>query len=243
MGYFTQKPAHIRFSRLGLILILTVVSILILVFLSMVAWYWWQIRQGKSFELLSTGQFTSSGKSVTAPAIEDRKKLESGFHPSLGNAAAPITIVEFADFKCPNCQVAAPILKQVLSRYGSKVRLIVRDFPFRPGSTYLAEVGQCALLQNRFWPTHDYLYSNQEESSEVFSDEQLSAMADVVDLDLPRLKSCLLDPTTEKSVMDDYFVGVGAGVRGTPTFFVNGQKIEGTIPFESWSKYIEGFHP
>ncbi len=230
-----------RPARIGLRFFVLVIGILALGFLAMVSWYWWQIKQGAPVTLASTGQFTSSGKSAAALATQDLQKLTSGFHPSLGNAAAPITIVEFIDFNCPNSRVAAPIMEQVMARYGSKVRLIIRDFPFEPGSDYLSFIGQCALLQNRFWPVNDYLYDHQDEFDDPLGDDQLEAIAGATELDLTRLKTCLADPNTEKAVNEDYFAGVGAGVRGTPTFFVNGRKVEGTVSFESWSKYIESF--
>jgi len=155
---------------------------------------------------------------------------------------APVTIVEFADFKCPNCRLAAPILRQVAQKYGNKVKIIFRNFPVEsthPGATRLAEIAYCADRQGRFWPMHDLLYAEQDTLIPVLPRAEVQRLAEKTDLDLKQLWSCLGSPAAAIAVNRDYSDGFGVGLRGTPTWFVNGKKVEGVVPFEVWERYLD----
>src|SRR3989338_6663483 len=205
--------------------------------------YWWQIKHGKLSSLQERfgNGFTASGKSGGATKI-DRAKLETLDDPFLGRPGAPIVIVEFIDFKCPNCKAAAPIIHQVADRYGSKVKIVVRDFPaesLHPGATYLSELAYCAGQQKHFWQMHDVLYDNQDTLPEVLAPEDIQALADRAGVDAAALSLCAKSAEAIRKVKNNYFAGLSFGVRGTPTFFINGQKVEGVVPFEEWEKYLD----
>lgn len=213
-------------------------------FLGVVGWYWWQLKQGKTIDLQNPGSSFTVSRSVVTPGDVDRAKLESGLHPLLGTGAPLITIVAFMDFKCPYSKQAAPILEQIASKYGSKVKIIFRNFPadsIHPGASLLAEISHCAFKQNRYLSVFDQLFNNQDQLTDPLPDEQLSALAAGAGLNLTRLKTCLADPNTAQEVNSDLVTGAAAGVRGTPTYFVNGSKAEGVIPTDVWAGYIENF--
>lgn len=222
---------------LGGVLVLAVV-----IFLVVVGRYWWEIKQGRG-EDLAQKIYNDFNTTTTASAISaDRLILERSDAPYLGNAEAKVVVVEFVDFKCPNCLAEAPIIKSLVQKYGSKLKLIIRNFPvesLHPGATQLAILAECAYEQGLYWPIHDYLYSKQTELLASLSDEEIkSVIAPALSLDAKRLKICMSDRNTVVKVNRDYADGLKYGVRGTPTFFINGEKIEGVVPLEVWDQFF-----
>lgn len=83
----------------------------------------------------------------------------------LGAAHAPVTVVEYGDFECPNCKQAAPAVKLLLSRFAERVRLVYRHFPLEevhPHALHAAQAAEAAGGQGKFWPMHDLLFDNQQ---------------------------------------------------------------------------------
>ncbi|KKP59440.1 MAG: DSBA oxidoreductase [Candidatus Magasanikbacteria bacterium GW2011_GWC2_34_16] len=220
-----------------------VLVVAIVIFLAVVGRYWWEIKQGRG-DILAQKIYsgftasTSTNNNVSA----DRVILERTDAPYLGNADAEVVIVEFVDFKCPNCLAEAPIIKNLVQKYGNKLKLIIRNFPvesLHPGATQLATIAECAYEEGLYWPTHDYLYNRQSELPATLSDEEIkNVIAPALNLDAVRLKACLANRNTTVRVNRDYADGLQFGVRGTPTFFVNGEKIEGVIPLEVWDQFF-----
>lgn len=238
-GNFLEKPWYRRGWGKGIICVLFLVVVMTGGYVFTVLKYLRQIQSGEVITLEGpwSSKFTSTNVGKTN-VLTDLSDLERSVYPKLGVSNAPIKIVMFSDYKCPNSKAAAPIMKRLAGKYGSKVSLIFRDFPLRTESTEFSVLARCAAKQNRFWKVHDLLFEYQTES-ETLTDEFLSAIINESGLDESSFRSCLEKPETEEEVTDDFFYGVGAGVRGTPTFFVNGVKVEGAIPFDVWAKYIE----
>lgn len=217
-----------------------------LMFVGTVAKYWWQIRHGETPAFLSTNtaSFTVSGQSSLAKV--NRAELETVDSPWLGRYGAPITIVEFFDFKCPNCKIEAPILRQIDALFHNKVRIIMRHFPpsdpsFHPGAMELAHIGYCASKLNpaSFWVLYDYLYQNQDNLPVPLDNASITNLASIAALDETKLRSCMTASATNAAVTKDYLTGVSAGVRGTPTFFINGEKVEGAVSLDTWKKFLD----
>ena len=205
-------------------------------------YYWREIKAGRGATLTQKiyGEFSASG-SNTGPAFVKRTEIETTDDPFLGNANAEIVIVEFVDFKCPNCKTALPIMKRVLAKYGQKIKLIVRDFPvesLHPGANKMAELAGCAYNQGLFWPVHDWLYTNQDSLPENISANDLKEVAGLTGLDYKKLTDCFNNQTMVTEINRDYADGFKLGVNGTPTFFVNGEKIEGVVPWEAWEAFF-----
>lgn len=204
--------------------------------------YWWQIKNGQTVVLQGpwTKNFTAGGAS-TGSQVVNRTQLEVLNAPYLGRSSAPLVIVEFVDFKCPNCLAAAPIVQQLASKYGQKIKIIFRNFPIEsihPGADELAVVAACAARQGRYLPMSDLLFRRFNSLSVPLSltDIHLLSMDAVVGE--TELKGCMADPKVLDEVLSDFTAGVGFGVAGTPTFFVNGQKIEGAVPLAAWQSYL-----
>jgi len=152
--------------------------------------------------------------------------------PVLGNASAPVTIVEYADFQCPNCAAFfGSVEPELVRRYvdTGKAKLVFRHFAWIGGESKLAaQAASCAGAQGKFWPYHDYLYAHQRgENSGAFSSTNLKSFAAALSLDRATFDSCL-DSGAYKGVVDRDFDEVRSlGLTGTPTFLINGQRIVG----------------
>lgn len=204
--------------------------------------YWRQIKNGEGLKLRQTfyGNFDRSIKTPLAAAKPGRAELEGG-GLFLGNPNAKISIVEFVDFKCPNSKMAAPIMRQMMAQYGYKVKLTVRLFPsesIHPGANKFAIVAACAAEQGRFWEAHDALFSNQDAFSKELAGEDYKFLADTAYLDAQKLKECVDSGRTGVKVNRDYADGFRFGVQGTPTFFINSEKVEGVVPMSEWEKVL-----
>lgn len=205
-----------------------VFGVLLLVF----GWRTWSYyRAIKKNGLLALPQFSASltRANVAETGRPDSAAVERGDHPSFGPLDAPLTVVVFADFECPFSKEVFPTVRAVLAKQPS-VRYVFRNFPLdavHPLARRAAAAAHCADAQGKFWQYHDKLFQNAPKLEE----QDLYFYAEQIGLDVRALKSCMADPATSQAITDDLKDGVAAGVRGTPTFFFNGQKVEGAIPF------------
>ncbi len=156
-----------------------------------------------------------------------------------GNAKARVTIVEFSDFQCPFCVRAQPTLREVLARYGDRVKLAYRDFPLHqihPQAQMGAEAARCAGDQGKFWEYHDLLFQGP---GQPLDQPALADHAQKLQLDAPKFESCLAAGRHRAAVERDLQDGVTAGVSGTPAFFVNGVLLSGAQPLSAFQKVID----
>lgn len=141
---------------------------------------------------------------------------------SLGPDHAPVTLVEYADFECPNCKQAAPAVRLLLDRYAERVRLVFRHFPLEeihPHALHAAEAAEAAGAQGKFWEMHDLLFDNQRHMKE----QQLRSYAERLGIDVARYTAEMDDEIYLQRIREHQKSGHDSGVRGTPTFFVNGR--------------------
>jgi len=214
-----------------------------IIFAVVVGRYWWMIKHGQG-EALNQKFNTPVVAEIDPAVLALRQKLELISGPYLGNSKAPVVIVEFIDFKCPFCKQAMPIMYQVAKQYPDKVKIIIRHFPLEsvhPGAEKLSAVAYCADKQGMFWQTYNAIYAGQEGFSDEITPGEISTLASGVGLNATILNNCLNDPATLTAVRVDFADGIYAGVRATPTFFVNGEKIEGVVPFNIWEGFLKNF--
>lgn len=239
----TGGPWYHRWWGVVGITVVIAVALLALFVSALSGYYWWQIRQGHGSTLAEqfSQQFTLVGGASAKKILVDRAALEIPTAPATGAGKPAVTIVEWLDFKCPNCRTAAPIMDQVLQKFGRRVRLIARNFPaesIHPGATDLANLAWCAGQQGRFWPLYDALYQQQDSLPVPLTDEAVAALAQATALDAPQLQTCRASAAAAQAVRADYFDALRFGVRGTPTFFINGIKVEGVIPLDAWTRLL-----
>lgn len=138
-----------------------------------------------------------------------------------GPEHAPVTLVEYADFECPNCKQAAPAVKLLLERFAERVRVAFRHFPVEevhPHALMAAQAAECAGAQGQFWPMHDLLFDNQLH----LKTHQRRGYAERLRLDMARYTAEMDDQVYLQRIREHQQSGRDSGVRGTPTFFVNG---------------------
>jgi protein-disulfide isomerase len=149
-----------------------------------------------------------------------------------GPVNAPLTLVEYGDFQCPHCAAAYPEVAAIANELSDSLRLVFRHFPLaqvHPQAQRAAEAAEAAASQGRFWEMAPLLYENQEE----LDDHSLGRYAKKAGLNLKRFKKELSSGVHAARVRADYLGGVRSGVDGTPTFFINGKRYEGSFKSEA----------
>jgi protein-disulfide isomerase len=157
--------------------------------------------------------------------------------PAQGPEQAPVTIIQFSDYQCPYCQRSEATVQEVLSRYAGKVRLVHRDFPLdgHPRAFPTSRAAYCAGDQGRFWEYHRGVFLKPSDLSE----EDLKRRAGELGLDAAAFAACLASDRHDATIRAAFDQGVGLGVTGTPTFFINGRLLVGARPFENFKSIID----
>lgn len=144
------------------------------------------------------------------------------------NPNAIVTVEEFADLQCPACRGAQPLVQQILGKYGQQIRFDFKHFPLRSIHQYTfvaAEAAECAADQGKFWEFEELAYEKQPDLNTKTPTEWAKSLG----LDMDLFDRCTRSHIKKKAIMADYDEGQKRGVQGTPTFFVNGKKVESTI--------------
>jgi protein-disulfide isomerase len=186
-----------------------------------------------------------------APAPADRKpaptraaepetevyQVPLGDSPALGGALATVTVVAFSEFQCPFCARVQPTLEQIRKSYGDEVRIVWKHLPlaFHEHALPAALAAEAAREQGRFWEMHDQLFAHQA----ALGPEQLESWARAAGLDLARFRISIAAQTARVRVDGDRRLGETLGVQGTPTFFINGRRLDGAQPFERFQAVID----
>lgn len=140
---------------------------------------------------------------------------------------APVTLVEFGDFECPHCGAAYSIVEAVRRSMGASLRFAFRHFPLtqvHPHAFHAAEAAEAAGAQGKFWQMHGVLFEHQE----ALEDADLVLHAKALHLDVQRLTSELASEAYADRIREHVRSGIRSGVNGTPTFFINGARYDGS---------------
>jgi protein-disulfide isomerase len=157
-------------------------------------------------------------------------------NPSIGPANAPVVIVEFSDFRCPYCKrFHDETLPALLTKYGDQIRLVYRDFPI-VGGEVAAEAADCANAQGKYWDYGNALFADQQAYN---TNDDYIALAAQLGLDQTQFSDCLNNGTYKDEVSTDYNAALEYGVNGTPTFFINGQRLVGAQPQSVFEQAID----
>ena len=158
--------------------------------------------------------------------------------PSMGPAGAAVTIVEFGDYQCPFCHQLEPTLESVLKQYSHQVRLVFRNFPLtdiHPEAMHAAQAAVCAGRQGKFWAMHDAIYADDTP----LSIGSLRALARQVGVDSKEFETCVRDGAADATIKTDIQAGDELAVEGTPTLFIDGRYLNGTVPREQLVSIIQ----
>jgi protein-disulfide isomerase len=156
----------------------------------------------------------------------------------LGSGHALVTMVEYGDFECPNCKQAAPAVKLLLDQFAGRIRFVFRHFPLEdvhPHALHAAQAAEAAAGQGKFWQMHDLLFENQRH----LKLPQLHAYAERLELDMARYTGEMDDEVYLQRIREHIDGGLKSGVRGTPTFFMNGMLHDASYGLQSLAEGVE----
>lgn len=179
------------------------------------------------------------GGTGSAPSQPYSGNVVPSTAPYLGSPDAKITIVEFGDFQCPFCQASSYVLRQVVNTYGSDVRLVFRHFPIEalhPLAPTLARASMCAKEQGKFWQVHDRFFQFQDK---IASRDDIDLQVQLAGLNMRDYATCMQANRYQDLINQDLSDAIQLGAVGTPTWLVNGKKIEGYLTFDAWKQIID----
>jgi protein-disulfide isomerase len=160
----------------------------------------------------------------------------------IGPENAEVTLVEYGDYECPHCGLAHPVVKLLRARFSRQLRFAFRHFPLsqvHPNAEPAAESAEYAGAYGQFWEMHDGIYENQDRLGLPL----LFALAGALGLSESGLRNALVTGNFKPKVRSDFLGGVRSGVNGTPAFFINGERHDGTYALEDLSAAIEAQLP
>ena len=177
----------------------------------------------------------SDNLAITISAINDNENIK-------GDKEALATLIEYSDFQCPACGSYYPIVKKISEDMSAKVRFAYRHFPLpqHKNAKLAATVAEAAGKQGKFWEMHDLIFQNQSDWSEDKNAATIFAKyAQEVGLDLARFQTDIASDEIKAKIENDYKSGVKAGVNSTPSFFLNGKKMDNPRNYDEFKNSIE----
>jgi protein-disulfide isomerase len=169
--------------------------------------------------------------------LEDPVPLVTKGAPVRGQPNAKVTIVEFSDFQCPYCSIAAPKVLSLIDRFPNDVKVVFKQFPLdmHRSARLAAEASLAANAQGKFWEMHDKLFANYRQLSR----ENILKWASETGVDVARFTQELDSHKYAATVEKDLNEGTSAGVMGTPSFFIGGKRYNGPMDPEVLKPIIE----
>lgn len=160
-----------------------------------------------------------------------------------GALAGKVTLVEFGDFQCPACGAYEPIVRQITAQNPTILKVVFKHFPLtqiHSNALLAAKATEAASLQGKFWEMHDILYDKQKEwSGGLNARDFIMGYATTLGLDTAKFAADLNNKEIEDKIVAEYKEGAALGVQGTPTFFINGKKIDNPQSVEAFNQIIK----
>ncbi len=176
-------------------------------------------RQALASRLRNEGQLKDMLPLPSSPKVS----IASAGYPSKGSADAPVTVVEFADFQCPHCKAAGPVVDSMLAKFPGQVRVVYMHLPInRSGISRKVALGSvCAQAQDKFWPYHDLAFERQSS----LNNNSPMELARTLNLDMNAFETCYSSEQAKNQVARSNREAERLGVTSTPAIFVNGQRV------------------
>lgn len=160
-----------------------------------------------------------------------------------GNASSSVVIVEYSDFQCPACRTYYPIMRQIVTEFGSKIALVYRYFPLveiHANAESSAQAAEAAAKQGKFWEMHDLLFEKQSEWENVSDVEPLyESYATLLGISIAQFRADYNSKDVIDFINAERANALKLGLQGTPTFFVNGKQIENPTSADAFITIIQ----
>lgn len=159
-----------------------------------------------------------------------------------GPKHAPLTLVEYGDYECPSCGEAYPIVKRLQKKLGNDLSFVFRNFPLteiHPHALAAARAAEAAALQGKFWEMHDLLFEHQD----ALTNDDLLDYGDNLELEMERFERDFGSDEISNRLQEEFRSGIRSGVNGTPTFFINGVRHDGSYAYNALLAALEHAMP
>jgi protein-disulfide isomerase len=201
--------------------------IIVLVLVGVVGGAWYLYRQSK--EAATSNANVNKATPSRTPASNVPAPAGATPPNMLGSPTASVTVEEFADFQCPTCGSTHPIMKEIQSAYGSKIRFIFREFPLTMhDKAYDAAVAaEAAGMQGKFWQMQDQLFTNQQAWSSPSADhkQMWTGYAEKIGLDVQQWQNDISGISAKSRVDQDMQRAKALNVSSTPSVYINGELV------------------
>lgn len=147
--------------------------------------------------------------------------------PAKGNLEAKVIVQEFSDYQCPACIATEPYVEAIFQEFKDQIKFEYKQFPLTQIHNFAltaSESSFCAQDSGKFWEYHNLLF----KANGKLGNDSLVSLAKSLGIDQAKFTSCIYSGIKEARVQQDIAEGTNLGVNGTPTFFVNGEKVQGT---------------
>ncbi|EFH84552.1 DsbA family protein [Ktedonobacter racemifer] len=144
-----------------------------------------------------------------------------------GSADAPVMLVQYGDYECPYTRRSTTVVRALQQQLGTQMRFVFRNFPLteiHPHALHSAEAAEAAAAQGKFWEMHDYIFHHQH----TLEDADLRRFAEALDLDVGQFEYDMAHHQHLRRIEADVEGGIQSGVQGTPTFYINGVRHDGS---------------
>ncbi len=186
---------------------------------------------------------SKSNTNITTQSVKpvDQKILVRVNSHKLATDSAKVTLVEFGDYQCPACGQAYPVTKKVIDSYAGKINFVFRNFPLsqHQNSMIAAQAAEAAASQGKFWEMNNKLYETQDTWSNLNPIDLFVSYAKELGLDTEKFKNDVLANKFSEVINQDLADGTLAGVNATPTFYINGVKLEGAQSYNDFKNIID----
>ncbi|OGH14032.1 MAG: hypothetical protein A3H50_03235 [Candidatus Levybacteria bacterium RIFCSPLOWO2_02_FULL_37_10] len=186
-------------------------------------------------QIANSPQISSTSSSKLPPATRE--------DPVTGNPNAKVTLVEYSDFQCPACAAYYPMVKELLTDFNGKIYFVYRYFPLtatHQNAMISSLAAYAANLQGKFWEMHDMLFQTQNSwASSPKARETFMGYAKKLNLDIDKFTKDIDSGQAKDFINDSYNKGLALGINSTPTFFINGSKIQNPRTYNDFKSLID----
>lgn len=175
-------------------------------------------------------------RTVTTQSADSDTKIR-------GSKDATVTLIEYSDFQCPACAAYEPLIKNLNQDFPDTLKIVFRYFPLtsiHKNAMISAKAAEAAHRQGKFWEMHDQLFEHQNDWAKSENPiDMFQTYAQAIGLDMDKFNADMSDVSIADPVKSDQQLGTDANIPGTPTFFLNGKRLESPKNYESFKKIIE----